>query len=143
MFYIQQLTSFGYCFPGAARGKEPTHQCRRHKGHRFNPWVWKTPWRRKWQPTPAFLPGEFHEQKSLKVIVHRVTKSQTDWSDLAGTHSSYTEEVTKPAYWKYTKKKCYTYHKFQTRSHVNLRMSLCYFIMPFYLPAITKIQKYF
>ena len=23
------------------------------------------PWRRKWQPTPVFLPGEFHEQRSL------------------------------------------------------------------------------
>ena len=26
----------------------------------FCPWVWKIPWRRKWQPTPVFLPGEFH-----------------------------------------------------------------------------------
>ena len=24
----------------------------------FNPWVEKTPWRRAWQPTPVFLPGE-------------------------------------------------------------------------------------
>ena len=31
----------------------------------FNPWVRKTPWRRAWQLTPVFLPGEFHEQKSL------------------------------------------------------------------------------
>jgi len=23
-------------------------------------WVRKIPWRRKWQPTPVFLPGEFH-----------------------------------------------------------------------------------
>ena len=23
------------------------------------------PWRRKWQPTPVFLPGEFHGQRSL------------------------------------------------------------------------------
>ena len=28
-------------------------------------WVGKIPWRRKWQPTPIFLPGESHEQKSL------------------------------------------------------------------------------
>ena len=28
-------------------------------------WVWKIPWRRKWQPTPVFLPGEFHRQRSL------------------------------------------------------------------------------
>ena len=26
---------------------------------------WKDPWRRKWQPTPVFLPGEFHGQRSL------------------------------------------------------------------------------
>jgi len=26
---------------------------------------WEDPWRRKWQPTPVFLPGEFHGQKSL------------------------------------------------------------------------------
>ena len=35
--------------------------CRRP---RFDPWVWKTPWRRKWQPTLVFLPGEFHGQRS-------------------------------------------------------------------------------
>ena len=32
---------------------------------RFNPWVWKIPWRRKWQPTPVFLPGQSHGQRSL------------------------------------------------------------------------------
>ena len=26
----------------------------------FNPWVGKIPWRREWQVTPVFLPGEFH-----------------------------------------------------------------------------------
>ena len=31
----------------------------------FDPWVRKIPWRRKWQPTPVLLPGEFHGQKSL------------------------------------------------------------------------------
>ena len=31
---------------------------------RFNPWVGKIPWRRKWQPTPVFLPEEFHGQRS-------------------------------------------------------------------------------
>ena len=41
----------------------PSCQCRRH---RFNPWVWKIPWRRKWQPTPVSLPGESHGQRSLE-----------------------------------------------------------------------------
>ena len=31
---------------------------------RFDPWVRKIPWRREWQPTPVFLPGEFHGQRS-------------------------------------------------------------------------------
>ena len=30
-----------------------------------DPWVRKIPWRRKWQPTPVILCGEFHEQRSL------------------------------------------------------------------------------
>ena len=30
----------------------------------FNPWVGKIPWRKKWQPTPVFLPGKSHGQKS-------------------------------------------------------------------------------
>ena len=45
-----------------ARGKEPTWPCRRYG---FDPWVRKIPWRRKWQPTPVFLPGEFQGQTSL------------------------------------------------------------------------------
>ena len=38
-------------------GKGSACQCRRL---RFNPWVRKIPWRREWQPTPVFLPGESH-----------------------------------------------------------------------------------
>ena len=32
---------------------------------RFDPWVRKMPWRRKWQPTPVLLPGKLHGQRSL------------------------------------------------------------------------------
>ena len=31
----------------------------------FDSWVGKIPWRRPWQPTPVFLPGESHGQRSL------------------------------------------------------------------------------
>ena len=51
-------------FPGGASGKEPACQCRR-KRCRFDPWVGKIPWRRAWQSTPVFLPGEAHGQRSL------------------------------------------------------------------------------
>ena len=31
----------------------------------LDPWAGKNPWRREWQPTVVFLPGEFHRQRSL------------------------------------------------------------------------------
>ena len=37
----------------------------RPKRHWFDPWVEKIPWRRAWQPTPVFLPGESLGQRSL------------------------------------------------------------------------------
>ena len=46
-------------------GKECTCQCRRPKTCGFDPWVRKIPWRRAQQPTPVFLPGESHGQRSL------------------------------------------------------------------------------
>ena len=52
-------------FSGSACGEEPACQCRRHMRCMFDPWVGKIPWRRKWQPTSLFLPGESHGQRSL------------------------------------------------------------------------------
>ena len=60
-------------------------QCRRR---RLDPWVGKIPWRRAWQPTPVFWPGESHGQRSLadyslwgcKRVIH-------EWSDLDCTPS--------------------------------------------------------
>ena len=49
-------------FPGGSDGKSVCLQCGRP---RFHPWVRQVPWRRKWQPTPLFLPGKFHGQRSL------------------------------------------------------------------------------
>ena len=39
--------------------------CLQYRRPRFNPWVGNILWRREWQPTPVFLPGEFHGQRSL------------------------------------------------------------------------------
>ena len=51
--------------PGGASGKESACQYRRCKRHRFDLWVGTIPWRRTWQPTPLFLPGETHGQRNL------------------------------------------------------------------------------
>ena len=37
----------------------------RYRRHGLGPWVEKIPWRRNWQPTPVFLPGESRGQRSL------------------------------------------------------------------------------
>ena len=51
-------------FPGNA-SEERAFQCKRRKRCEFDPWVGKIPWRGAWQPTPVFLPGESHGQRSL------------------------------------------------------------------------------
>ena len=49
-------------FPGHSDGKESAYNA-------GDPvpcsWVRKIPWRREWQPTPVFLPGKSHGQRSL------------------------------------------------------------------------------
>ena len=50
--------------PRWSSGKESTCQCRRCKRCRFDSWVQKIPWSRKWQLTPIFLPEKFHGQRS-------------------------------------------------------------------------------
>ena len=52
-------------FSGGISGKESACQCRRFKRCGFDPWLRKIPWRMAWQPTPVFLPGESHGQRSL------------------------------------------------------------------------------
>ena len=47
-------------------------------------------WRRKWQPTPVFLPGEFQVQGSLWAAVSGVTQSQTQLKWLSSSNSSIT-----------------------------------------------------
>ena len=47
------------------KGEESSCQCRRCRRCAFYPLVRKIPWRRKWQPTPVFLPGKSHGQRSL------------------------------------------------------------------------------
>ena len=56
----ETLLSIG--LPWWFRGQSLCLQCRRPG---FDPWVKKIPWRRNWQPTSVFLPGESHGWRSL------------------------------------------------------------------------------
>ena len=73
-------------FPGSTMVR--THLsmwARRHRRHRFNPRVGKSLWRRKWQPTPVYLPGEFHDGEAWWAAVHGVTES--DMTECTHTHT--------------------------------------------------------
>ena len=59
-------------------------------------WVGKIPWRRAWQPTPVFLPGISHGQRSL--VGYSSQESQRvgqDWSNLAHMHTCILRLTTK------------------------------------------------
>ena len=70
-------------FPGGSVVKKIFFACqpRRHRRCRFDPWVGKILWRRAWQPTPVFWPGESHGERSLVVyrpwVARRPTVSDT------------------------------------------------------------------
>ena len=60
----------------------------RHRRHRFDPWVVKIPWRRKWQPIQVLLPGESHGQRSLAGYSPWGHKESDTTERLSTTHRS-------------------------------------------------------
>ena len=94
------LSVYGiYHVPDGISGNGPTCQCSRHKRLRFDPWVGKSPWSRKRQPTPVFLPGQFHGERSLAGYSpwgHK--ESNTTWvTEHTHTHT-HTHHVPSPWY---------------------------------------------
>ena len=55
------INNFGD-FPGGSDSKESACNI---GDPRFDPWIGKIPWRKEWQPTPVFLPGELLGQRRL------------------------------------------------------------------------------
>ena len=76
------------CFPGGTRDNESAFQCKRCM---FDPRVRKIPWRRKWQPTPVFLPGKSHGPRSL--AGYRPWGPKTVRHDLAATEQQGTLSI--------------------------------------------------
>ena len=52
----------------------------------FDPWVGKIPWRRKWQPTPVFLPGKSHGQRTGGIQSMGLQIVRHDWAHRPGDH---------------------------------------------------------
>ena len=85
-FFPNVLSQIG--FPWWHSGKASACQCRRCKRLRFDPWIEKTHWRRKWQTAPVLLPGEFHGQKVL-----------VDYSPQGPQESDMTEQLSTHTHW--------------------------------------------
>ena len=77
---------FHYGFTGGTTVKNPPANAGDTRDVVLDPWVGKIPWRRKWQPTPVFLPGKFHGQRS-----------QVDYSIQGYKESDMTEHSTAAA----------------------------------------------
>ena len=75
-------------FPRWCSGKEFACQCRNCKRCRFDSWARKSSWSRKWQPTPLFLPGKFHGQRSMAGYSPRGCK------DLNMTQTEHAQHIT-------------------------------------------------
>ena len=69
-------------FPGSSDGKESTFNAG-DPGLILE--VGKIPWRREWQPTPVFFPGEFHGQRGLVGYSPGVAKSRTQFRNWTTT----------------------------------------------------------
>ena len=78
-------------FPVAQRSRI----CLQHRRLRFNPWIRKIPCRRKWQPTPVFLPGKSHGQRSLVGLQSVRWQSQTQLSNQTTTMNTTTIDEQK------------------------------------------------
>ena len=74
-------------FPSGTSAKESACQCRSQKRHRFDPWVGKMPWRRRWQRTAESLPSKSHGQRNLVGYSPWDYKHQTRLNNWAPAHT--------------------------------------------------------
>ena len=90
-FLLKYLPSLG--FPGGSDGKESTCNA---GDLGLIPGLVKIPWRRAWQPTPVFLPGKAHGQRSLVGYSPWGCKeSRHNWVTKHGTAYRYTQNGMK------------------------------------------------
>ena len=85
LYYLPKDTG---SFFGSSDSKEAAYcQCRRHKRTGFHPLVGTIPWRREWQSTPVFLPGEFKTQRRLSSYPPWGRKESNMTEQLTHTHT--------------------------------------------------------
>ena len=90
---VQQKTTKFYKAIILQLKKKSASQCQRHRRHGFDPWVGKIPQRKKWPPTPVFLPGESHGQRNLEGYSPQGHK-KSDTTQQLSTHRQCRLQIT-------------------------------------------------
>ena len=80
---ISLCNKYGNCFPGGTSGEELATNAGDIRDVDSIPGWGRLPWRRAWQPTPVFLPGESHGQRSPAGYSPWGRRVRHDWNDLA------------------------------------------------------------
>ena len=95
-------------------------QCRRRRRHRrpeLDAWIRKIPWRRKWHPTPVFLPEKSHGQRS-----------PAGYSPRGHSKSDMTEQLSSAQHvfvWLIVFYALFEYHRNVTQEDVTPGLSMC------------------
>ena len=92
--------------PQWLRGKESAYST-------GDPWIRKIPWRRAWQPTPVFLPGESMDRGAWWATVHRLQESDTTEATEHTHTNTQTEELATTCI------KAYALHRFSDGAHLS------------------------
>ena len=93
----------------------------------------RSPWRRAWQPSPVFLPGQPHEQRSQGIQSIGSQRVGYNWSDLACAFATHTHTRTHPDMYVYlfTHKHLLKYHIIATAHHLSPREVIIYLFIYF------------
>ena len=93
MALLRELPKVHVFAPQWASQVTPRYRTRlRYRRRGFNPWVRKIPRRRKWRPTPVFLPGESHGQRSM-VGYSPWGRKESDMTEQAGRQACGTSDT--------------------------------------------------
>ena len=112
-------------------GKESTCQCKKRRRLGFVHRVRKIPWRRKWQPTPVFLPGTSHGQRSLAGYSPWGCKELDTTEQAHASHPLSYIELAKKFFWFFpedvTEKPNRTFlvNLIQARAYINAQSACC------------------
>ena len=94
---LKHAFSCGTCCFGFPQWLRSYRICLQYRIPGSSPWVGKIPWRREWPPTPLFLPGEFHGQRSLAGYNPQDRKELDTTERLRHTHTHKLLHIQKSA----------------------------------------------